>query len=520
MAMGGAALLLLLGSSSYYWRSHRAGSASSAGETAAADSAGSIGSVAVIPFVNTGGSAQDEYFSDGMTDELAHALSRLPQLRVAGRSSSYAFKGKNASAQDVGRALNVAAVVEGSIRRAGDRLRVIAQLTNTSNGSVIWSDSYESKARDVFQVQDEFTKAIVGALTPALAGKTAATVASSGRGTTSEEAYDLYLKGRYYFLKRGGANLTKAIDFYNRALSLDPKFARAHAGIAMIYSVLPSYTAQVSWDSATKVGLASAQAAVADDSTLGDAHLALANVLNGMTRLPESETEFQKALSLQPNDATTHEWHGDNLGMMGRIKDALTEEKRAAELDPLSAIVATEIQYVLYVNGQFDESIRQGTRARQIDPTLSITELNLAPAYIFAGRPDSAIAALERVRAREPNLGEILGPLTLAYAAAGRWEDAARLKRETEQAGNSEVNDFDRLDARLAFSDWDGALQSFLRLTAVGVGGVYFGCDPLFDPLKRFPQFNARLSQYSAKTCPATIPWPVKPPPPQYAVKQ
>jgi eukaryotic-like serine/threonine-protein kinase len=199
----------------------------------------SISTIAVLPFGNTGDDPKDEYFSDGMTDELAHALSRVPGLRLAGRTSSFAFKGKNVPAQEIGRTLGVAGLVEGTVRRAGDRLRITAQLTSTDDGKVLWSDTYERSAGDVFAVQDELTRAIVAALTPTLRGAPAAQVTGASRGTEDAEAYDLYLRGRYFWSMRGAENLVRAASYFRRAVQKDPRFARAHAGLAMTYRCPP-----------------------------------------------------------------------------------------------------------------------------------------------------------------------------------------------------------------------------------------------------------------------------------------
>ncbi len=191
-------------------------------------------SVAVLPFVNTGGDPEDEYFSDGMTDELAHALAGLPDIRVAGRTSSYAYKGKAATVQEIGRALGVRGVIAGTVRRAGDRLRVTVQLSSASDGFQRWSHEYERRSSDVFALQDELTRAIVAELEPTLRG-TAAAVASGRRGTGDAEAYEHYLRGRYFFARRGAPGLLKALDEYRAAIARDSAFARAWAGIALVY---------------------------------------------------------------------------------------------------------------------------------------------------------------------------------------------------------------------------------------------------------------------------------------------
>ena len=213
------------------------------GPRGAAGSDGSINTIAVLPFANIGGNRQDEYFSDGMTEELARALSLMPNIQVASRTSSYAFKGKSVTAQDIGRTLHVGGVVEGTVRRAGNRLRVTAQLTNASTGLVMWTNGFERPASNVFEVQDELTKAIVAALTPKLSGDTAALVAAESRGTADPLAYDLYLRGRFEWNKRTGKDIKEGIADFERAVARDPKFARAYAALASSYAVLPQYAA-------------------------------------------------------------------------------------------------------------------------------------------------------------------------------------------------------------------------------------------------------------------------------------
>lgn len=524
MAVMAAFVLLGLASSSLYWYKHKQPVVAGVGADSVGGPSGAIGSVAVIPFVNTGGVASDEYFSDGMTDELAHALSRIPKLRVAGRTSSYAFKGKTVAPQEMGKQLNVAAIVEGSIRRSGDRLRIIAQLESAKDGSVIWSDSYESKAKDVFQLQDEFTKAIVGALTPALSGTTAGVVASEGRGTSNAEAYDFYLKGRYFFLRRGAENLKLSTQNFASALKLDQNFARAHAGLAMAAVTLPLYAADVNKDSLFEVGLKSAQRAVALDSALGDAHLALGDVYGVYDRFSESDAELQKAISLQPNDATSHQWYGDNLEMLGDVKGALDEERKAEQLDPLSAVIKVETGYALELMRDYTVAIQYLHKSLDIDPGFTLAKQDEGSFYLFAGFPDSALVHLEEARKNgdkvpKPRVSATRGldaGFSAVLAALGRW-DEADVYRQRVEASN---DDGSKLGVRLVFHDIKGATDAFLKVTSKSLNATVYGCDPQFDLLKQDPRFVARLRRVGAGICPASTPWPIPPPPAKYAAKR
>ena len=525
MAMMAAVVLLGLGSSSWYWYRSKQPGVAAAGADSLGAASSAIGSVAVIPFVNTGGSASDEYFSDGMTDELAHALSRIPKLRVAGRTSSYAFKGKTVAPQEMGKQLNVAAIVEGSIRRSGDRLRIIAQLESAKDGSVIWSDSYESKAKDVFQLQDEFTKAIVTALTPALGGSAAAVAASESRGTDNAAAYDAYLKGRYFFLKRGAENLQRSVDYFAQSIKLDPRFARAHAGYAMAITTLPFYAHVKNSDSIFTTALASAKRAVELDPNLGDAHLALGDIYSVNDRAPDAEVELLRAIALQPNDATSHQWHGDNLELLANLPAALDEERKAEQLDPLSAVIKVETGYALSMMRDFKGAVQYMHKALEIDPGFILAKQNLVFMYIFAGFPDSALAmvdALRKENAPTPSqsvsgtgFGELHGGYASVFAALGRWDEADAERKLTEQSNRDDA----KLQVRLVFRDIPGAMDAFLKTTAKSMRGTVYGCDPQFDLLKQDPRFIDRLTRGGMKICPATTPWPIGPPPHKYASK-
>lgn len=508
--------VLVIAGAVYAYGSRR--QSGSVGPDTSAESANDgVNTVAVIPFANTGGNPQDEYFSDGMTDELAHALSHLPRLRVAGRSSSYAFKGKTLPAQEIGKALNVSAVVEGSIRRSGQRLRVIAQLTSAKSGQVMWSDSFESTASDLFQVQDDFTKAIVGALTPALGVKAATDAASTSRGTEDQAAYELYLKGRYFFARRGADGLKRAIAYFTDAAAKDPKFARARAGLSMAYSILGIFATGAS-DSTGPLTLKNAELAVALDSSLGDAHLALANALSYATHLREADPEYQRALKLQPEDATTHQWYGDNLSMLGRVEDALAEERRAAALDPLSPIIAYEVAYTLFLNRRFQEAVVWSQRAIELDSTLKVPQQRLGLEYVFAGQAVKGVQVWERSYAREPGQLGTRGNLIFSYAASGRWADVGTLYHDLTRK-SAQVADDDLLLAHLVVGERQKALDVFERMTRHGLYQVPYGCLPGLDLLHNEPRFLAVIHHFGAGLCPVTTPWPIKPAPAGFGAK-
>ena len=476
----------------------------------------SINTVAVLPFTNTGGNAQDEYFSDGMTDELAHALSRVPTIRVASRTSSYAFKGKDASPQQIGKTLNVRGIVEGTVRRAGDRLRVTAQLSSATDGLVVWSDSYESKAKDVFTLQDEFTKAIVTALTPALSGGNASSVASSSRGTNNVAAYDLYLKGRYFWAKRGTAGLERSIEYFNQAIEKDPKFARAYAGLALAQVILPEYTTAVS-DTMVDRGVANANRAIAVDSTLADSQFALGFAANYQMRFEESERHFAKALALDPSNAIGRMWHATNLGSWGRIDEGVAELRAAARLDPLSAVVGGNLSSVLTYSGKFDEARAVALRTLEIDSTSYVaTWDDLAEADVFTGRVAEAVRAEQTSVRLGPEKPGVHGYMMFMYAAAGDWKNVRQLRSEALSGNRDSSKDPDLFLADIVLASKAEALTYLERAFARHSYAAYSnspGCDPFLDILKNEPRYIALMHSAGIRICPATARWPIGRPP-------
>ena len=472
-----------------------------------------IRTLAVLPFENTGGVATDDYFSDGMTDELAHALARIPGLRLAGRTSSYTFKGKNAPAQEIGRALGVDAIVNGTVRRAGDRLRLTAQLVSTSDGTVLRDSIFEGGSGDVFAVQDELTRAIVAALAPALGDRASrAVTADATRGTTEQEAYDLYLKGRYHFLARGAENMPRAIAYFREAVRRDPEFARAHAGLALAYGILPVYVPDPA-DSTTALMSASAERAVALDSTLADAQVALALALEAQLRLAEAERRYRIALTLEPSNATAHHVFGFLLHSIGRTDEAVLHLQQAARLDPLAKSAGASAAAALVAARRFPEALVEAHRVLALDSTFSLSILSLGVAQAFGGQTDSAVRTLERGVQLHPDLLGQHAILVYAYAASGRWADAERVRTQLRRQGGSIDGGVATALADLVFGDREPAL----RLLATESGrrrwyaGVGFGCHPMLDPLWVDARFRAAMRAFGVEPCPLARPWHLPP---------
>ena len=504
-----------------YWLWHRvAGSA--VGPTV-------INTVAVLPFTNTSGSRDDDYFSDGLTDELAHALSRISGLRIAGRTASYAFKGKSPAAQEIGRALGVQAFVSATVRRSGDRLRVNPQLVSTADGTVLWDSVYESRSGDVFAVQDSLTRAVVAALVPALgarrardpgAGRGADRMAVEvGRGTNDGEAYELYLKGRYHWQARGAENVSRSIAYFQQAIARDPTFARAYAALALAYGVLPVYVADPS-DSTTPLIKASARRAMTLDSSLADAQLAAAAALVRDFRFAEAEAHYRAALRVEPSNQYAHHAFGFMLIGIGRTGEAIAELREATRLDPLAQSAGTALAGALIDARRFEEAEDEARRILAIDSTFPLALSSLGLAQAFGGQPDSAARTLELGAQLYPEDIRIRGRLLFAYAAAGRWGDVERMRKDLGRPGG------DPTDGALpAFADLVlGDREPLLRLVTtragqrrwfriLGSAAVGTGCNPLADPLWADGGYRATMRSLGMATCPQARPWPLPPRP-------
>jgi eukaryotic-like serine/threonine-protein kinase len=391
--------------------------------TASTEANASIRSIAVLPFVDAAGAdGADDYFVEGMSDELSAALGRIPGLQVASRTSTHAFKGETVDVRQVGNRLRVDAVLEGRVRRAGDRLRVTAQLTSVATGLSFWTDSYERQVKDVFAVQDELARAIASALQLRLAAPS--TAARANQGTADLAAYDLYLRGRYYWHRRGAANLQTAARYFSQAIDRDPNFARAHAGLAIAQVLIPEYTHAVDEAEYNARAEASAARALELDSTLAEAYAA-----RGLARVHAwdwrgGEEAYRRATHFEPSYATAHQWYGELLYHLGRTRESVAEMRRATELDPLAPIAAVALSYSLRTDRQPLPALQEAERAISLAPDLGIAYHALAMSSLLAGEYDKAVAAARRGAELEPTLDSRLATLVLVLGKSGRREEA------------------------------------------------------------------------------------------------
>jgi eukaryotic-like serine/threonine-protein kinase len=459
-------------------------------------------SVAVLPLVNVGGNQADEYFSDGMTDELANALGKLPGLKVASRTSAYAFKGKNANVGDIGRALNVKTVLAGTVRRAGNKLRVSAQLASVSDGLSLWSDTYESEARDVFTVQDDIARSIANALKLRL-GSRANTFSSESRGTENLAAYDNYLRGRYFLNARGADNLRLAIAYFDSAITRDPKFARARAASATAYALLPEYTDSPP-PNVSQLAHAAAAEALLLDSTLAEAYTArgLAEVHDW--KFADAEESYRKALEYDPQYPTAHQWYGELLFHTGRLDPSIAQIRRAIELDPLAPINGSAIGYALIVNGQYDDAIAELKKGIEVAPALGLHHSMLALAYLMSGRQAAALPEFKEAVRLDPELALRKGLLAYAYGVTGNTAEARPIIAQLEARQKARKNSGVALAiAYLGLKNNEKALESLKE--AVDEHDISLLTtsslvpDKIWDPLRSDPRFDMILTRMNLK---------------------
>jgi len=454
-------------------------------------------SVAVLPLANVGGDARDEYFSDGMTDELANALSKLPGLRVASRTSAYAFKGrKDVDVGEIGRKLHVQAILEGAVRRSGDRLRVGAQLTNVSDGLAIWSDTYERRTSDIFTVQDDIARAIAGALKLKL-GVSAAELSSTSHGTENVEAYDSFLRGRYFWNHRGAANLRRALAYFEESIARDPRFARAYAGLAITLAILPEYTDSPPREALAKTRSAAARA-LALDSTLAEAHTALGLAAVHAWDFRAGEGEYQKAIALDPEYPTAHQWYGELLYHTGRLDSSFVEIRRAMGLDPLAPIPPLAFGYALTLAGQYGAAIQQFSKADELAPGLGLNRDLIADAHLQMGQTQKAIDELEEAARLDSETLLTKGRLCHAYGVAGRTDDARKLLQQIEARAEKERRSWvPRAICHLGLGDRSVALDEMEAAVRDHEIAVFIAYSPLldrtWDPVRGDPRWDRIL---------------------------
>jgi len=389
-----------------------------------------IESIAVMPFVNESGNADVEYLSDGMTETLISSLSQLPNLSVKARSTVFRYKGKTPEARTIGKELNVQAILNGRVVQRGDQLTLSLELDDAITENVIWSQQYNRKQTDLVTLQSEIAHDVSNKLKTKLSGADAAKVEKTY--TTNAEAYQLYLKGKFFWNKRTGESLQQAAELYRQAAEKDPNYALAYSGLAETFVLFSSYDVAPANDSMPQAKAAALRALEIDDS-LAEAHTALAFYLSNYEWDRDgAEKEYRRAIELKPNYATAHHWLGADLSNVKRFDDGLVELRRAEELDPLSPIIGTNLGDTLVYARRYDEAIAQYRRTLVRDPEFGYAHQALGWAYGSKGMYPEAIAET-RTAIELRNGSSAKGYLGLWLAKSGKRDEAVKLLSELKQ---------------------------------------------------------------------------------------
>jgi TolB-like protein/Tfp pilus assembly protein PilF len=463
-------------------------------------------SIAVLPFENLSEEKANSYFADGIQEEILTRLSKIADLKVISRTSTQKYKSAPNNLREIAQQLGVANILEGSVQKAGDEVRITVQLINALSDSHLWAETYDRKLIDTFGIESDVAQKIASSLEAKLTGSEKRAIAA--RPTDNKEAYQLYLKGRFFWNKRTGDDLKTALDYFNQAIAADPKYAVAYAGQADACLLIPMFSTAEPQEYFARAK-AAARRAIEFDETSAEGHTALANLLCvDDLKFAESEKEFKRAIELNPNYATARHWFGNNLLVsLGRFDDAVREAKRAVELDPLSLSINADLGSTLILARRYDEAIEQLRRTIALDSKFSYAHWNLGLALNLKGDLTAALVEYEKARALDAS-PDVLALLGRAYAEAGRKEQALEILRElNETAQHHFVRAYLFALISIGLGEKSTAIQyleqSYQHHENLDLSWVKV--DPLLDPLRGDPRFEALVAKiFPSKESPRT----------------
>ena len=451
----------------------------------------SIHSIAVLPFENRSGSADSEYLSDGLAESLIYRLSQLPNLKVSPTSSVMRYKGKETDVIKIGNELGVNAVMSGRMVQRGDDLTVSVEMIDVENNKMLWGEQYKLKMSELLATQREIATEIVEKLQLKLSG--ADTKGLTKRYTNSDEAYQLYLKGRYHFSKRTKDDILKSIDYFQNAIRLDPNYALAYAALADSYNGMTAYP-YLSPREAVPQAKAAAKRAIEIDPTLAEAHTALANSLACFDwNWTEAEREFKLAIELNPNDAGTHWRYGMfYLMLLGRTEEAINEGKKAVELEPLNLNHGANLSGMYFYARQYDRALAEAKQVFDLDPDFIVGRWALSQAFIVKGMTADAINLNEQALQKDPTNAVFLRFAGLAYATAGKRREAEDIIRRFREISKTEyVMAYHLALIYAALGEKD---KAFAELEKAFAERDYLlpriKVEPFLDPLRDDPRFQ------------------------------
>ena len=452
--------------------------------------ASAIHSLAVLPLESLSNDTSQDYFADGMTDELISDLGQISALRVISRTSVMAYKHARKPLPEIAHELNVDAIVEGTVLRSGDQVRITAQLIDAAADKHLWSQSYEGEVKDTLALQNQVARAIADQIRINLNPQEQAALKSAK--VVNPEAYQSYLKGRYFWNKRTPDSLKVALAYFNQAIDEDSNYAQAYSGLADTYALLGDwqYAVMTPKEALPKAKIAATKA-LELDNTLSEAHNSLAFCFDAFDwDLESAGKEFQRAIELNPGYATGHHWHAWHLSLLGRYDEAIEEMKKAKNLDPLSLIINADLAELLVIAHFSDESIIQSRKTIEMDPNFALAHNQLAQAYLQKHMNREAIAELQKAVELSGSSPTCVANLARAYAASGKTSEAIKLLGDLKKHSNRSYSDASEIAViYAALGDKDQAM----RWLEIGYAerfnpGVLLR--PGFDPLRSDPRFQ------------------------------
>jgi len=448
-------------------------------------------SIAVLPFDNLSGDPDNAYFAEGVQDEILTRLAKVADLKVISRTSTQRFKSAPSDLRDIAKQLGVMNILEGSVQKANDQVRVNVQLINAVTDAHLWADIYDRKLTDLFAVESDIAKTIADTLQAKITGSEKSLISKTP--TTNNEAYELYLKGRFFWNKRTGTNLRKAIDYFNQAIAKDPNYALAYSGLADSYLLLSPYGAAAPKDSVPQAK-AAVKKALELDGTLAEAHASSARILSGYDfDSQRAIAEFERALQLNPNYATAHHWFAAGpLIALARFDQSIAEAKRSIELDPLSLINNADFGNDYYFTKRYDEAIAQLRKTIEMEPHFYLAHYYLGQALQLKGQLSEAIVEYRKAVQldEDPFALALLGQ---AHARAGQRDEANKILTQLNQEAKARyVSAYGVGLVFLGLGDKNRAIEELERAYRENDGGNVYNIkiDPMLDDLRGTPRFE------------------------------
>ena len=449
-------------------------------------------SIAVLPFDNLSRDPDNAYFAEGVQDEILTRLAKVADLKVISRTSTQHFKSVPENLPQIAKQLGVTNILEGSVQKVKDQVRVNVQLINALTDAHLWAEIYDRKLTDLFSVESDIAKTIADTLQAKLTGSES--TAMSNKPTENPEAYELYLKGRFFWNKRTGQDLKTACDYFQQAIAIDPHYATAYAGLAESYILIPLFDAGSPQDYFPKAK-AAAERAIELQETSAEAHTALGLLLCfSDVNFAQSEKEFKRAIELNPNYATAHHWYGNALLVaLGRFDEAIRENERAVELDPLSLIINADLGSTFMMARRYDQAIAQLQRTLTLDNKFGYTHWNLGEAFYLKGDTAAAIAEYQKARTLDDD-PQIVALLGRAYGDTGQKDQALELVRELETRARQQfVRGYLIALVYIGLGDKTKAIDYLEREyeNHDNIDTAWIRADPLLDPIRGDPRFEA-----------------------------